>query len=61
MGKSVIDPYENMDGWRKLNKPSLQEKEDFNSYLNTEDITDSDYMYAKTVCKDSQEKSDLYI
>ena len=45
-----------MDVWRKLNKPSLKEKEDFNSNLNMEDITDSDYMYAKRVYKDSEKK-----
>ena len=43
-GRSVIDPYECIDGWKKLNKPLLQEKKDFSSNLNTQDITDSDYM-----------------
>ena len=41
-----------MDGWEKFNKKSLPEKEELYSNLNMEDITDTDYMYAKRVCKD---------
>ena len=36
-----------MDDWEKLSEQSLLEKEDFYSYLNTEGITDADYMHAK--------------
>ena len=36
----------------KFNETSLPEKEEFCSNLNMEDITDADYMHAKSVCKD---------
>ena len=45
-----------MCDWEKLNKASLPEKEDFYSYLNTEDIIDVDYEQAKRVCKDWNKK-----
>ena len=32
------------------------EKEDFNSHLNMEDITEADYVHAKRVCKDFEIK-----
>ena len=41
-----------MDDWEKLNETSLPEKEELYSNLNIKDITDADYMHAKTVCKD---------
>ena len=44
--------YEYLGDWEKLNKASLPEKEDFYSYLNTEDSIDADYEHAKRVCKD---------
>ena len=47
-----VYPSEHMDGWEKFNKKSLPEKEELYSNLNMEDITDTDYMYAKRVCKD---------
>ena len=55
-----------MDNWEKFNKTSLQEKEDFCSRLNMEDITDADYAPRKRVCKDFEIKNlgeyhDLYI
>ena len=31
-------------------------KEDFNSHLNMEDITEADYVHAKRVCKDFEIK-----
>ena len=34
-----VYPYEYMDDWKKSNKTSLPEKEDFHSHLNMEDIT----------------------
>ena len=34
-----------MDDWKKFNETSLPEKEDFNTHLNMEDITD-----AKILC-----------
>ena len=55
-----------MDNWEKFNKTSLQEKKDFYSHLNMEDITDADYAPGKRVCKDFEIKNlgeyhDLYI
>ena len=49
-----------MDDWEKFN-----EKEEFYSNLNMEDITDTDYMHAKRVSKDFEIKNlgeyhDLY-
>ena len=38
-----------MDDWEKLNKRLLPEKQDFYCHLNMEDITDVDYVHAKTV------------
>ena len=36
-----------MGDWEKFN-----EKEDFYSHLNVEDITNADYVYVRRVCKD---------
>ena len=47
-----VYPHEYMDDWKKINKTSLPEKEDFYSHLNMEDITDADYAHAKRVSKD---------
>ena len=47
-----VYPYEYMGDWEKFN-----EKEDFYSHLNMEDIIDADYMYAKRVCKDFEIKN----
>ena len=49
-----------------MRRASLPEKEDFYSHLNVEDITDADYVYTKTVCKDFEIKKleeyhDLYV
>ena len=41
-----------MDDWKKINKTSLPEKEDFYSHLNIEDTTDANYAHAKRVSKD---------
>ena len=54
-----------MDDWEKFNQTTLPEEEEFYSNLNMEDITDSDYMHAKRVCKDFEIKNlgeyhDLY-
>ena len=38
-----------MDNWNKFIEVLLPEKQDFYSYLNMEDITDSDYAHAKKV------------
>ena len=54
-----------MDEWEKFNETTLPEKEEFYSSLNMEDITDTDYMHAKRVCKNFEIKKlgkyhDLY-
>ena len=41
-----------MDDWKKINKTSLPEKEDFYSHLNMEDTTDANCAHAKRVSKD---------
>ena len=47
-----VYPHEYMDDWKKINKTSLPEKEDFYSHLNIEDTTDANYAHAKRVSKD---------
>ena len=42
--KKGVYPCEYMDEWEKFNETSLPEKEEFCSSLNSEDITDADYM-----------------
>ena len=54
------------DDWQKFNEISLNEKEDFYSHLNMEDITDTVDAHAKIVCKDFEIKNlgeyhDLYV
>ena len=49
-----------------FNETSLPEKEYFYSYLNMEDISDTDYVHARRVCKDFELKNlgehhDLYV
>ena len=46
-----------MDDWEKFNEASLPEKEEFYGNLNMENITDTDYIYAKTVYKDFEIKT----
>ena len=41
-----------MDDWEKLNETSFLAKEDFDSHLNLENVTDADYALAKIVCQD---------
>ena len=45
-----------MDDWEKFNETTLPEKQEFYCNLNTEDITDADYMHTKRVCKDFEIK-----
>ena len=66
MLQKKVYPYEYMDDWEKVNETLLPEKENFYSQLNMEDLTDADYMHAKTVCKDFEIKNlrkyhDLYV
>ena len=49
--KKGVSTYEYMHEWEKFNEPSLPEKEEFYSNLNMKDITDSDYLHLKRVCK----------
>ena len=51
-----VYPYEYMDVWEKFNETTLLEKEEFYTNLNMEDITDTDYMHVKRVCKDFETK-----
>ena len=55
-----------MDDWEKYNETSLPAKENVNSHINMEDITDVDYAHTKRVYKDSEIKNlgeyyDLYV
>ena len=47
--RKVVYPYEYMDDWEKFNETSLPEKEEFYNKLDMEDITDADYMHAKSL------------
>ena len=49
--------YRYMDEFEKFNKKTLIEKEEFYSNLYMEAITDSDYIYAKRICKDFKTKN----
>ena len=40
-----------MNNWKRFDETSLPDKEDFNSKLNMEDITDIDYRLVKRVFK----------
>ena len=48
--------YEYMNEWEKFTETTLNEKEEFYSNLNMDDITDADYIHAKIVCKDFEIK-----
>ena len=52
-----VYPYQYMVDWKKFNKASLPDKEDFYGHLNIKDITDANYAHAKRVCKDFEIKS----
>ena len=51
-----VYPYEYMNDYKKVNETILHEKEEFYSNLNTEDVTNTDYMHAKKVWKDFEIK-----
>ena len=51
-----IYPFEYMDNQEKLKESSLPEKEYFYSPLNMADITQADYVHAKRVCKEFEDK-----
>ena len=55
-----------MDDWEKFNEATLPERENFNSSLSMEDITEPDYKHGKRVSKDFKIKNlrdyhDLYL
>ena len=55
-----------MDDWEKVNKATLPERENFNSSLSMEDITEAHYKHGKRVSKDFKTKNlrdynDLYL
>ena len=50
MRKGVY-PYKHMDEWETFNETTLPENEEFYGNLNMEDITDADYMHAKSFSK----------
>ena len=65
MQKGVYS-HEYKDDWEKFSEIPLNEKNNFYSHLNVEDITDIDYTLGKKVCKDfktkySGEDHDLYV
>ena len=49
--EEFVYPYEYMNDLEKCNKASLP-KNDFNSHLKMEDITDTDYTQSKRVFRD---------
>ena len=46
-----------MNDWVKFNETTSPEKDELYSNLNMKDITDSDYINAKRVCKDFEIKN----
>ena len=46
-----------MNDWKKFNKTSLPEKENFYAHLNMEDISDAYYGHAKRVYKEFRRKN----
>ena len=54
-------PYEYMNDWEKFNETTLPKKEEFYINLNLEDITDTDYMHTRRVCKDFEIKKNRWV
>ena len=50
--QKCVYPYEYTADWKKFDKTSLPEEENFLSKLNMQDITDADYAQIKRDCKD---------
>ena len=59
MLRKGVHPYEYINDWEKFNETTLPQKEDFDSHLNTEDITDADYnsFATKGVINDPQDSN----
>ena len=63
--KSVY-PYDHMNEWERFKEIALPKREKLYNRLNIEDITEVDYVYAKKVYKDFENKNlgeyrDLYL
>ena len=63
--RKVVNPYEYMVTWERLDEISLLDNKDFYSGLYLEDITDKDYTHAQKVFKELKPKNfgdyhDLY-
>ena len=56
MRKGVF-PYKYMDDWEKFNEIPLLEKEDFQSQLNMEVVTDADCTHTKRVSENFEIKN----
>ena len=57
--KEKLDFYPYMDEWETFNEtlfPNFPKREKFYSNLNMDDITDTNYVHAKEVCKDFEIK-----
>ena len=52
MLREGVYPLKYLEEWEKFNEASLPENNDLHSNLNLEDITDSNYIHAKRICKD---------
>ena len=55
-----VYPNEYMDDWEKFNETLLPEKESLYSHWDMEDITDVNYVHAKSVCKNFEEFQDIW-
>ena len=54
--KEKFGVYPYLDEWETFNETLLPKKEEFYSNLNMNDITDTNYMHAKKICKDFERK-----
>ena len=64
--RKCVYPFACINNWKKVNEISLAYKDNFCSYLNTEDITDADFVLLERICGDFQTKNkreyhDLYV
>ena len=51
-----VYPYEDKDDWEKFSGTTLPEKKNYSNLIMV-DITDTDYMYAKRISKNSEVKN----
>ena len=57
MRPKCVYPYDYMDSFSKFNNTQLPNKEDFNSILSNENLTDEQYQHATNVWKTFDLKS----